>query len=271
MKRIGLFRYHNNPEFCKNRIELFHHYNPETPAYGLFGGNEQAFPAYSEMLKGHLAGNYCLKNVSDEWKWKNGDLAFRLWYKDYGHRLGFDVVHILEWDLVMFDTLDNLYGHIPDNAAAVTGLTRLKKVFKKWFWTRDLKQRQEWDQLNRYIHSHFGNSMTPYASVGPGLVLPRSFLEQYTQFPVPDWSNDELRIPLFLQSLGFEIYDTGFYKKWFSEREWKYFNCNGFDISWSVIKKELNKKGGRRVFHPYRQMISIPEIAKKEKVHRHDA
>ena len=261
MKRIGLLRYHNQAEMCINRLKLFHHFNPEVPVYGLFGGKEEEFSMYDDQLKDHLAGNYCLRNVSDEWKWRNGDLAFRLWYKDFGCHLDFQMVHILEWDLLMFDSLDSLYSHIPKNGLGVTGLTPLKKIYKKWFWTRNQEQQAEWEELYQFVHDTFSIAEPPFASAGPGLALPKSFLERYTRISVPELSHDELRIPLFAQAFGYPLYNTGFYRKWFSEKEWKYFNCNAFDISWSTIQKELHNKKGRRVFHPYRDLINLETIS----------
>ena len=260
MKRIALFRYHNQANICINRIELFKHYNPYTPVYGLFGGPEENFDTYQRLLDTYLKGNYCLKEKPDEWKWKNGDLAIRKWYMDYGKDLDFDMLHILEWDLLMFESLDELYAHIPQNSLGVSGLTRLNKISNKWFWTRDPHQKSEWETLHQQVQQKYGPIKNLYASVAPGLCMPKSFLEQYAQAKVPELSHDELRITLFAQAMGFKLYDTRFFKRWFSKKEWKYFNCNNFNITWSTISHELSKKKGRRVFHPHRELVPLANL-----------
>ncbi|SRR6056297_19364 len=262
MRRVGLFRYHSNPDICRNRLKLFSQLNPDIEVYGLYGGKEEDFSFYDAYLKDFLGGNYCLRDKTYIWKWKNGDLSIREWYKNYGKHKKFDVVHILEWDLVIMGKLDELYSHIPPDSLGVTGLTPLVSIEKEWFWTRDTKQKAEWKVLKEHVRKFNGFSGPYFASVAPGLSIPRSFLEQYSEMPVPDLCNDELRLPLYAKALDFEIYDTGFFKKWFSKTEKQYFNCNEFAIKEKKLLKELKKKKGRRVFHPFREELNMELISK---------
>jgi len=62
-------------------------------------------------------------------------------------------------------------------------------------------------------------------------------------------------MPLFSQILGFKLYDTGFYR-WFDKDEEKFFNIEIEEIKSNIIKRELSKPSGRRVFHPYRRVFS---------------
>src|SRR5450759_351978 len=82
-----------------------------------------------------------------------------------------------------------------------------------------------------------------------GLCLPKSFLEKYSAIEIPELGNDELRLPLFSQILGFKLYDTGLKKEWFDKKEEEFFNCYKFYISSSSITKELARPSGRRAFH----------------------
>jgi hypothetical protein len=59
--------------------------------------------------------------------------------------------------------------------------------------------------------------MTPLGMIGPGTSLPRSFLEEIKDIEIPDFSNDELRIPMLAQVKGFKMVDSGFFRKWFSK------------------------------------------------------
>ena len=199
---------------------------------------------------------YSVKGKTDYWKWKNGDLAIREWYKDFGHTVSFDMLHLVEWDLLLLDTLENIYGHVRKNGIGLTALIKLKSVEKRWFWTNEDPGRSEWKKLQNFARKKFNYNQEPCASLGPGTCLPKAFLEKYSSIEVPELCNDELRLPLFGQIFGFKLFDTGFYKKWFSEKERKVFNCKNKEILLSTIRKEFSKKSGRRAFHPFRKMFS---------------
>lgn len=256
MKKIILYRYHENLEFCIDRLAFIRGLNPGVPVYGLYGGPDKDCKRFATALSSFLDDNYCIRNKSGFWKWGNSDLAFRLWYQDFGYQLDFDSVVVLEWDLILFEPIEKLYAHIQPGQVGMTGLTPLSKVEKKWFWTRDPEQRQKWLQLLDYVSRHHHYDQAPYASLCPGVIMPKAFLEAYNTIEIPELAHDELRLPLFAQVLGFELADLGFFKKWFSAREWRRFNCNNLPISDQIISKELSKDDGRRAFHPYRELIS---------------
>ena len=255
MKRIILYRFHNKIEICKNRIELLRKFNPGVPVYGLYGGKEDEFEFYALNLASDFDDIYCIRNKPDEWKWKNSDLAIRLWHKDFGHTIDYDMVHIMEWDLILLDSLDNLYRHIPGDTLGITGLVPLKKIEKRWFWIRDEKQKSQWVKLREFAKQNLNFEGEGYGSLGPGLCYPKSFLEAYNKIEVPDLCNDELRLPFMAKALGFEVMDTGFFKKWFSKKELKYFNCNNIEVERETMMKQYGKKNGRRVFHPFRELL----------------
>jgi len=254
--RIILYRYHNNVDYCIDRLKMIKKYNPDILIYGLYGGEEKHYADFEKDLECFLDGNYCIKNKSQFWKWKNSDLAYRLWYKDYGYKLSFDSLIVLEWDLIMFDSLDNIYKNIKEEQVGLTGLVPLRSIEKEWFWTRDPEQRSYWLELLTLVKNQFGFEGEPYGALCPGVSLPRKFLEAYTVIDPSELCHDELRLPLYAQALGFELVDTGFYKKWFSRKEWKYFNCNNKSITLKIIKRELKKDNGRRTFHPFRVLLS---------------
>ncbi len=254
--RIILYRYHDNLDFCKDRLSFIKKNNPTTPIYGLFGGKEEEYPVFNKELSVFFNGNYCIKGKSGIWKWKHSDLAFRLWFQDYGKDIKFTSIVVLEWDLLQFDSIANIYSHVSENQIGLTGLTLLKNIENEWYWTRNEQQKKEWHDLLHIAKTKFKYNKEPFGALCPGVCLPRNFLEKYSKIEIPELCHDELRIPLFGQILGFELIDNGFYKKWFSKKEWKYFNCNDYDIITKQIKKELRKKNGRRVFHPYRNLLN---------------
>lgn len=260
MKRVVLFRFHKKPLVCKNRINILKKFNPHMKIFGLFGGEDKYFEKIRKILRNDLEHIYLIKGKSAEWKWMHSDLAVRMWFSDYGRKLDFDILHIIEWDLLVFDSLKKVYSHIPDNALGLTGLTKLKNVESKWNWTSKEPWRSRWLKMLEFVKEEYGYNLEPYASLGPGTALPRKFLEMYLKVTVPELCNDELRLPLFAQILGYKLYDTGFYNKWLDKEEQKYFNSLPVELKNSDIKSELARPGGRRVFHPYRKIFDIDVI-----------
>lgn len=263
MKNIILFRYHIKPKVCVNRLKLLKRFNPHTNIYGLYGGLEQNHTKISKILKSYLEHSYCIQNKSKKWKWLHSDLSTNLWFRNYGKTLIFDRLYLIEWDLLLFDSLNNIYKHIPLEGIALTGLTDLKNVKSKWSWTNKEPYSQKWNELVEKVKKKYNYNQTLKASLGPGPCFPKKFLQKYSEMKLPETVNDELRLPLYTQILDFKLYDTGFYKKWFDTKEKKLFNCRkNMELSLANIEKELAKPNGRKVFHPYRKIFNINSSGK---------
>jgi hypothetical protein len=257
MQRVILFRFHANPIICKNRLILLKKFNPGVSIFGLFGGEEKKYPEFKNKLKPYLKNIYCVRGKTGFWKRLNGDLAVRLWYQVIGKTLSFDMLHVVEWDLLFFDSLNRIYSDIPEGCVGLAALTALKNVENKWALTSKEPYKSQWQTLLKFAQAKFSYRQEPFASQGPGPCLPRSFLEKYSNTEIPDLGNDELRLPLFSQIFGFKLYDTGLQKKWFDKEEEKFFNCDKVDIRISTIKKELSLLSGKRAFHPFRKLIAL--------------
>lgn len=243
------------PLVWRDRLWQLKNFNPDIKIFGLYGGNVDEFSKFKKYLNPFFEHNYYVRNKSNRWKWKNSDLSTRMWYKNVGKKLKFDMLHVIEWDLLLFDSLENVYRKIPKNCIGLTALNPLKNVENTWSWTAKEPSKSEWAKLLKYAKDKFGYNKQPYASLGPGPCLPRNFLDKFSTIPVPDLCNDELRLPLFAQIFGFKLIKTGFYKRWSNQNIMKFFNCHGNEIPLDLIKKELKRKGGRKSFHPYRKRL----------------
>src|SRR5262245_227886 len=109
MKRIILFRFHQAFRLCKNRIALIRMFNPGADIYGLYGGPRKNSSQAKNMPLKHV---WEIPLDDPYWKWVNGDLCVRWWFKDFGRSLEFDMVHLFEWDMVLLDSVENLFGHV---------------------------------------------------------------------------------------------------------------------------------------------------------------
>ncbi len=259
MKRAVLFQFHKHFRVCRSRLKLLSAFNPGVQIFGLFGGNERLFPVIektaSMLFSSTLTDLYCVARQSGRWKRDNTDLAARLWYRDVGRRYAFDMLHHIQWDLVLFAPLSEVYKGVPGDGIGLTGLTPLSSIAHRWSWTTREPDRANWQQLLEFARTRFGYDQDPYACQGPGPCMPRAFLDLYAATDVPALCHDELRLPLLAQSLGFQLYDNGICRDWFDPRERRFFNADTFAIEPVTIKSELAKPDGRRAFHPSRGMV----------------
>jgi len=255
MQRIIIFRFHKFPLICANRLKLLKKLNSEIRIFGIYGGEDKDLPKFRRYLDKYLENIFVIKNKSSLWKWKNFDLALRDWFKQIGKNIDFDMAHIIEWDLILCKSLEEIYSEIDKNELGLTALIDLKLVENKWSWTSKEPSKSEWLKLLNFVEKKYGYSNKPNGSLGPGPCLPKKFIEEYSNVEVPELCNDELRIPLFAQVFNFKCKDTKFYKKWFDDEEKKYFNCVGRNIDIQTIRKE-RKNNGRQVFHPFRKIFN---------------
>ena len=258
MKRIILFRFHNSLDICANRLELLHRFNPGTSIIGLWGGDSSRLQEAREALAPHLEYIWNIPVESSEWKWQHADVSLLMWYRQEGRHLLFDMLHLVEWDLLLLSSLDRIYGKKGRNGVALTGLTPLECIQQNWYWTSAEPCASEWRQLQQQVRERYGWHGPYFACQGPGNVFSKAFLERYAQEEVPELVHEELRIPLYAQALGFEV--TGLpriYRVIKDPHEMQFFNCEKLLIQESTIRRELRKPWGRRVFHPYRESFRM--------------
>jgi hypothetical protein len=194
---------------------------------------------------------YGITGKSRGWKWKNGDLAMRLWFRDFGHTRRFTALHYIEWDMLFLAPLDEVYGGIPAGAIGLSGLTDDDEVLSRWSWQTRPELAEQVRELQEHARREHGFDGVQYACLACGACFPRRFIEEYARIDVPELSNDEVRLPMFGQALGFALEDTGFHS-WDDPGAERYFNADNLDIRPRDIRREMAVASGRRVFHPFR-------------------
>ncbi|MFB6216238.1 MAG: hypothetical protein ABEJ72_04615 [Candidatus Aenigmatarchaeota archaeon] len=204
---------------------------------------------------------HVIEDKDKDWKWKNGDLAVRHWFKNRGKDISFDMLNIVEWDLLLTEPLDRLYDTVSQNQLGLTGLKPIEEAEEYgWDWVADQPYSGEWEELKNYVEQETGFARSSYGCIFPGACVPREFLERFAEIEVPELCNDEVRVPLFAEALGFDLEDTGFFPEWGDKHEYQYFNAIGNNIALERIEEELGKENGRRAFHPAREKIGIEKI-----------
>lgn len=258
MKRAILFRFHKNPEICRERIKLLKELNPETKIYGLGEDIEGA----EKLKQAGLEHIHVIDDKDSEWKWMNGDLAVRDWFLDKGKNKDFEMLHIVEWDLLLAAPLDEIYKDISENSLGLSGLKPIPEAEEYgWPWVTG-EYSDEWQKLREWVKDETGYSGESSGCIFPGCCLPRNFLEEYSRLDVPAYSNDEVRVPLVAKALGCNLERTGLYPEWGNSSIRRYFNATGDLIDPEDIQKELGETGGKRAFHPVREKIGKEKILK---------
>ncbi|MDE1868749.1 MAG: hypothetical protein KGH60_02165 [Candidatus Micrarchaeota archaeon] len=264
MKRIILFRFHKNLDVCRNKLQILRHFNPDVKIYGMFGGDENSLNKFKKGLGFHLEHIYLIKGKSPKWKWFNCDLAVNMWYKDYGHKLDFDMLYIVEWDELLLTSLAKAYSNVPKNSLGLTALTPLDKAKDHWNWTSKEPYKSRWIRFMKIVKDRYGYDSKPYGCIFGGTCLPKSFLERYSKERIPQLCHDEIRVPVYAQIYGFKLFNNGFVKKFYDKTDSQFFHAFNNEISDIKINAELKKIKGRRVFHPYRRPFPLGKLKKIE-------
>jgi hypothetical protein len=253
-KRVVVFRFDRDPLVCRDRVRWLRRLNPGVPIYGLYGGptdhRRLAFRVLGRRYLG-LDGLY-LSPRAGRWNWRHGDLALAAWFREVGSRLDFDVLHHVEWDILLLAPLAEVFGHVGPDEVGLTAVTPVREVEASWEWLAGPAEREEWAGLLAHARDTWGDVDEPVACLAGGACFPRAFLEQYAQAQVPELCHDEIRLPLFAQTHGFEVVDTRLRRGWPHREVDDAFSLGSTTVDASFIHAELAKPSGRRVFHPVR-------------------
>ncbi len=261
MERILLFRFHDHLEVCINRLQLLRRLNPDVRMFGLYGGPSSRMLPAQEALGDYLESIWEIPVASTEWKWRHGDLSLIWWFKQVGHKIPFDILHLVEWDLLVLSSLDEIYGTRGLNGVALTGLTPLEKIQHTWWWTAHPPHALEWKQLKHHIQEQYGFKGPYLACQGPANAFSRAFLERYSKEKVPQLAHEELRLPIFAHVLGFEVEPLAHvYREIRDRHEMQFFNCEKLPIQPMTIQQELQNPHGRRVFHPFGAVFPLERL-----------
>lgn len=249
---IIIYRFHNNFTTVANRLKLIKKIDPDIPIYGIFGGEKMDYKDAKKSLDTYMEDIFLIPVENNRWKWLHADITYQMWYKSVGRNVTFDMAYVMEWDLLILEKLKDVFPHANDQTAIFTGLIALEKVEKHWYWMKK-ENRAKVESFYEKVSQYYSLRFTRYACLGPGLCAPRNFFEGLQELKLFEADiSDEIKLPVWSQIMGIKPVSNNFYMKWFSFFEMQYFNANVADIELESIVRQLNKKNGRRVFHPFR-------------------
>ena len=248
-----LFWFYKEPEICENRLELLKKYNPDLKIFGLYGGEISKAEEYQEKLGKYLDDFYTFTASTDEdWKWINGDLMILDWYEKRGMNLEWDSIAVVQWDMLVFDSLQNQFPDIQKDEIFVSGLKKMSDGLEnKWHWTKPGNEdTPNYYSFKEYIKTHYNYNEPVMCSLFILEIFPKLFFEKYLtvenkeigmlEYKVPTYAKI-FNIPFYIKDLGVQWHKTGGLP----------LNAIPQELSEEYIKEELDKKDGWRIFHPY--------------------
>jgi len=249
-----LFWFYKEPKICENRLKLIKKYNPSLKVYGLFGGKVSEAESYKEKLSDYLDDFYTFDLDKDsDWRWINGDLMILDWFDKKGRDLDWDSIAIVQWDMLVFDSLLNQFAGIKKDQIYLSGLREIdKEVENKWDWVEPgSKERQNYLEFLEYVKKNYGyTGRPPLCSLFIFQIFPRMFLEKYLTVKNREVGMLEYKIPIYAKIFGIDFFKKDIGVHWFSDKQ-KPLNAVPKEIPRDYIDKRLKKKDDWRIFHPY--------------------
>lgn len=253
MKLAILFWFYKEVDICENRLKLLKQNNPDLKIYGLYGGDLDKVSIYKDRLKNYLDDFYIFSaNTNNNWKWMNGDLMILNWYEKRGINLDWDSVIVVQWDMLVFDSLLNQFSGIKKDQIFISGTRQIdSELENKWDWIKTKSEdRVNYISFIEYIRKMYNYTDTPTASLFILQVFPRIFFDKYLSVGNRNIGMLEYKIPTYAKIFNIPFYEKDVGVNWFSN-ETRPLNAIPEEIQESYINEQLNKKDGWRIFHPY--------------------
>jgi len=257
MKLAILFWFYKEPEICLNRLDLIKKHNPQAKIFGLYGGKKSEASNYQKKLGKYLDDFYLspLHSKPSNWKWINGDLMIIEWYRDRGKKLkNWDSVIVIQWDALVLGNIKTQFPELKKDQIFISGTRVLDSYIEsRWHWTKT-KERKNYLAFKKYIADNYNYTKKPLCSLFILQIFPRKFFDQWLTVKNKLIGMLEYKIPTYAL-----IFKIPFYKKdlgvaWFAKNKNTQntpLNAIPTEIEDNYIKKQLTKKKGFRIFHPY--------------------
>ena len=281
MKLALLFWFYKELDICQNRLEILRQENPTTPIYGLYGGDLALTDHYQTTLSPYLDDFYAFSEAKDSyWKWIQGDLMITQWYRDRGKDLEWDTIIIVQWDMLVFGSAEQLFAMLKPDQILLSGLRPVAEVEQDWQWTSptvpDLRAR--YLEFCQHLRKTYNYQQNPLACLFIVIGFPRSFLEQYSYVAEPELGFLEYRIPMYAQIFGTPFCQDHPFDAWWVDVDPVFREQNPLKRAWNSVSLKLNPNPlnpakreislipiyrhlstgkGARIFHPYEQVFPL--------------
>jgi len=253
---------------------LLRQLNPTTAIFAVYGGAIESFAEWNTIIAPLVEDSWCFTQEKDlEWKWRHGDQILSRWYQEKGAGLNWDSVLVVQWDILILASIKTIFGSLDHDQVYLPGLTAIEEIEMEWCWVRP----DHWEaEVYRSFKNHLGLN---YGYRGPWLgcqfitaVLPRAFLEMYSEISEPELGFLEYKLPAYAKTFGFELAELPRIQvSWpVGSRKQRRPACSAdrWEVGPLTIAWHACQRDGQRVFHPFyrpfpsRKRAIIPFLVK---------
>lgn len=266
MKLAILFWFYKEPQICQNHLELLRRYNPTVPIYGLYGGELTEVDTYKSIVEEYFDDFYVFTQDKDSnWKWHLGDLLITDWYSQRGKHLSWDTIIIVQWDMLVFGSVHDLFSMLQKDQILLSGLRPIKEIEEKWSWTSAViipKLRDLYVNFLGWVKDKYRYDQEPLCCLFIVVCFPRSFLAKYSEIEQPELGFLEYRVPIYAQIFGTPFCINHPFQPWWpgdaaTSKNKETLNAKRHDVSLIGILRNILDSDGVRVFHPYRKVFPL--------------
>jgi len=253
-----LFWFYKEPEISKNHLEILKKNNPNSKIFGLYGGNQNDIGQF-RSLNSLLDDLYISPFTDPDWKWMHGDLVLLDWYERRGINFSWESIVITQWDMLIFDSLDNQFSGLKKDEIFLSGFRNLDKTLENhWSWTRENSpHRKDYLAFLQYVKTNYGYSKsTPPCCLFILEVFPRKFFDIYKKVQDKEIGFLEYKIPIYAEIFGIPIYKRDLSVCWTEDHTKFALNARTIGITEKFIREQLAQAQGWRIFHPYFEVWS---------------
>lgn len=253
-----LFWFYKDFNLCRDRLHQFRKQNRDVRVFALYGGplekSEEAKITLGDQVDDFYLFSHQKTNL---WKWYRGDRMLLTWYEERGRHLEWETLFIMQWDMLILDSLDRLFKGLEPGELLLSGYRPFKEVSEWWHWGDP--DYSELDQFRKKLRNEFKYDGDLFACLFVVSCLPRIFFEKSLTERYPEPGFLEYKIPTMAKIYNIPVCCDHDFEPWWNSDpavadapvENRTLNAIGYDVPIWVILKELADTGGSRLFHPY--------------------
>ncbi|MGS2810839.1 DUF707 domain-containing protein [Nocardia sp. MW-W600-9] len=254
-----IYWFYKEPEVTLDHLRLLRQHNPDRPIFGLFGGQIHEAAAYRDLLGDLLDDFWCYEGTygNDPYtKWMHGDLLILDWYDKRGRFLAWELVTIVQWDMLVFADLTTLFPDIKPDQAYFSGYQELDDDIEwRWPWTSpDGGHRDDYLAFTQAITTQYGYTGPKKCCFYILEILPKRFFDGHLGLADKHLGMLEYKNPTLAAVFDIDIHHRDIGVRW-SEKHQSItqapINPMKMEITTNYIDTELADPTGWRLFHPY--------------------
>jgi len=241
MKNAVLYVFYTSPRTCALRLRLMRTFNPDVSFYGICTARAENIHRFKSVLD-ELDDGWIFPFIGPKWHWHNLDKVVCTWFVKRGINLPFDRLLVLDWDVLLLSPVSTWTSLVDERSAKFIDVWENTRPETN-HWTRS--SNGEFGSFCAKFEERNGAKPILYNAFLFAYVVPRRALDDCAQEVLDHSGYCEYRLPTILRSKGYNLANLPRPKDWY-----KLANVNGRSISRRLIRAEMARPNGYRLFHP---------------------